>query len=59
MARNDETKEKILEHINKEEIARAKVGIIALIDEATSYQNVRPNNDLRKIYKKLKGGKPV
>lgn len=30
--------------------AMAKVGIYALIDEATGYEKIRPKDDLKKLY---------
>ena len=34
-------------------LRRAKVGITALVDEATKYQSVRPDNDLLTNYSNL------
>lgn len=39
--------------MTKDEINLAKVGLMALIDEATGYQEVRPPDELRKKYKQL------
>jgi len=36
---------------NKERMAMAKVGLDALIDEATGYENIRPKGDLKKRHK--------
>jgi hypothetical protein len=38
--------------LTKREIALAKTGIIALIDEATGYQYARPKNALKVIHRK-------
>ena len=40
--------------ITKEEMAMAKLGIIALIDEATGYQEVRDKDALKKELAKIK-----
>lgn len=40
--------------MDKEQLDLAKIGIIALIDEATKYQEVRPKDELRKKHKELK-----
>lgn len=39
----------------KELLAHAKVGLDAVIDEVTGYQNVRQKGDLNKRLKKYKG----
>ena len=41
----------------KERLAMAKVGLDALVDEATGYQEVRPKDDLAKRHEKYKEGK--
>ena len=40
-------------NITKKDLSLAKLGIIALVDEATKYQEVRDKKGLRKIYKKI------
>jgi len=42
-----------MKEINKKDLSLAKLGIIALVDEATKYQEVRDKKELRKIYKKI------
>ena len=39
---------------SKDRLNLAKIGITALIDEATGYQDVRPLDELRKKYEELK-----
>jgi hypothetical protein len=39
----------------KRMVAQAKVGLDALIDEATGYQQQRPKDELRKRYAELGG----
>lgn len=39
-------------------LALSKVGINALIDEATGYQEVRPTDDLRSMIQPKKRGRP-
>jgi hypothetical protein len=39
--------------LDNRELNLAKIGLIALIDEATGYQNVRPRNDLRAQHQAL------
>lgn len=39
----------------KELAALAKVGLDAVIDEATGYQNIRPKADLKQRHEKYKG----
>jgi len=38
------------------QFAMAKVGIYALIDEATGYEKIRPKNDLKTTLEKFKKG---
>lgn len=40
---------------SKKLLAQAKVGLDALIDEATGYQSVRPDDELRRRYAEYGG----
>ena len=45
--------------MDEKDIELAKIGLIALIDEATGYQYVRPKDDLENNLKKLRGDRHI
>ena len=48
------TGEEVDKMSEKDQLAMAKVGLDALIDEATHYQEVRPSGDLAERHQKYK-----
>ncbi len=53
MAKNLERDSSNLDDLSPDDIlVTAKVGLVALIDEVTGYQEVRPKDDLQKMKKK-------
>ena len=45
--------------MDKKDIELAKIGLTALIDEATGYQYIRPKDDLQKELKRLRGKRHI